>query len=85
MKSVHKCIFNFHNHTVLLRFGRGIFVTYGLLAGMAFAAGTTAALLYHAALGDELGPIIRFYGLFLFPAVILGSREEEERVVSYHT
>ncbi len=72
MKTPHKGIFNFHNHTVLLRFGRGIFVTYGLLTGAAFAAGTIAALLYHAAKrGDELWPMIQFYGTILFPSVIL--------------
>jgi hypothetical protein len=44
---------DFHNKTILFRVGDWIFVTYGLLAGIAFFFGFTTTVWYMAMLGQD--------------------------------
>ncbi len=65
---------NFHNKTILFRAGNWIFVTYGLLAGLAFLVGQTTANWYHGVVGAKPIEIAPYYTFFLIPMVLMGAR-----------
>jgi len=65
---------HFHDNTVLLRRGRLVFVTYGLLAAAAFLAGMLAAVSYAAGSGQSARDLVVFGTLILVPSILLGSR-----------
>lgn len=65
---------DFHNRTILFRAGNFIFVTYGLIAAIAFGTTTMTAFWYNASTGVDIGSLAKFYLLFMLPAVLLGAR-----------
>lgn len=67
-------LLDLHNHTVLVRLGNWIFVTYGLVAGAAFFIGFSTGLWYDAMAAQDVASKARFYVFLLLPAVLIGSR-----------
>lgn len=65
---------DFHNRTIFFRFGNWIFVTYGVLAGLAFFVGWSTALWFNAMQGMDTRQIGTFYLFFMLPAVLIGAR-----------
>ncbi len=65
---------DFHNKTILFRFGDWIFVTYGVLAGLAFFFGFTTATWYMAMVGQDPGVIAAMFLFFTIPSVLMVSR-----------
>ncbi len=65
---------DFHNHTVLFKAGRVIFVTYGLFVAAAFIAGTGVAAVYSQMIGLDPIQLLGFSSLILLPAVLIGAR-----------
>jgi prolipoprotein diacylglyceryl transferase len=65
---------DFHNKTILFRVGDWIFVTYGLLAGVAFVVGFTTATWYMAMLGTDPASIAAMFLFFTIPSVLMVSR-----------
>ncbi len=65
---------SFHNRTILFRAGNWIFVTYGLLAGLAFVVGQTTAFWYHGVVGAKPVVVSPYYTFFLIPMVLMGAR-----------
>lgn len=67
-------LLDFHNRTILFRVGDFIFVTYGLIAGLAFFIAVAGAFRYNAMTGAELTSLGKFYLLFMLPSVLLFAR-----------
>jgi prolipoprotein diacylglyceryl transferase len=65
---------DFHNRTILFRFGNWIFVTYGVLAGFAFFIGWSTALWFNTMEGMDTHHIAAFYLFVMLPAVLIGAR-----------
>ena len=65
---------DFHNRTVLFRAGDFIFVTYGLIAAIAFGMATVTAFWYNATTGVDLTALGKFYLFAMLPSVLLFAR-----------
>lgn len=65
---------DFHNKTILFRVGNWIFVTYGIIAGLAFLIGFSTATWYMGMLGSDPVHIAALYLLFVIPSVLMVSR-----------
>ncbi|MGB1012537.1 MAG: prolipoprotein diacylglyceryl transferase [Nannocystaceae bacterium] len=65
---------NLHNQTILFRAGDWIFVTYGLLAGLAFVVGQSTAFWYFGVIGANPVQLAAYYTFFLTPMVLMGAR-----------
>jgi phosphatidylglycerol:prolipoprotein diacylglycerol transferase len=65
---------DFHNRTILFRTGDVIFVTYGLIAAIAFGMTAITAFWFNATSGIDISALGKFYLLFMLPAVLLGAR-----------
>ena len=52
---------DFHNKTILFRFGHWIFVTYGMIAGLAFLVGVSTAVWYMGMVGSDPAQLAPFY------------------------
>lgn len=65
---------DFHNKTILFRFGDWIIVTYGMIAGLAFFVGVSTATWYMAMLGSDPAQIAAFYLFFAVPSILMVSR-----------
>ncbi len=67
-------LMDFHNKTVLFRFGDFVFVTYGLLVAAAFSAGLAIAAWYYGAVGLDPVQMVNISVLLFLPGVLLGAR-----------
>ncbi len=67
-------VLDIHNRTILFRVGNWILVTYGLLAGLAFFVGHSAALWFDGMSGQSVHEKAQFYLFFLLPAMLMGAR-----------
>ena len=65
---------DFHNKTILFRVGDWIFVTYGLLAGIAFFFGFTTTVWYMAMLGQDPAMMAAVCLFFVIPSILMVSR-----------
>jgi prolipoprotein diacylglyceryltransferase len=65
---------DFHNKTILFRVGDWIFVTYGLLAGIAFFFGFTTTVWYMAMLGVDPAMMAAVCLFFVIPSILMVSR-----------
>lgn len=65
---------DFHNKTILFRAGDWIFVTYGMIAGLAFFVGVSTAVWYMGMVGSDTGLIAAFYLFFAIPSILMVSR-----------
>ncbi len=65
---------NFHNKTILFRFGDWIFVTYGMVAGLAFLCGLATATWYMGMVGSDPVKVAAAYIFFVIPSVLMVSR-----------
>lgn len=65
---------DFHNKTILFRLGDWIFVTYGMIAGLAFLVGFTTGTWYMGMVGSDPVEIAGMYLFFTIPAVLMVSR-----------
>ena len=74
IRAFRSLLSDFHNHTVLFRKGRVVFVTYGVLMAIAFSVGSFTALTHFESAGGDPARFIQFSALLLLPMVILGAR-----------
>ncbi len=65
---------DFHNKTILFRLGDWIFVTYGLIAGIAFFFGFTTTVWYLAMVGQEPAAMAAVCLFFVIPSILMVSR-----------
>lgn len=65
---------DFHNKTILFRIGDWIFVTYGLIAGIAFFFGFSTTVWYLAMLGEDPAVTAAVCLFFVIPSVLMVSR-----------
>lgn len=65
---------DFHNKTILFRVGDWIFVTYGLLAGIAFFVGFTTTTWYMAMVGQDPAVSAAVFLFFVIPSILMVSR-----------
>jgi prolipoprotein diacylglyceryl transferase len=65
---------DFHNKTILFRVGEWIFVTYGLIAGIAFFFGFTTTVWYLAMLGQDPAVTAAVCLFFVIPSILMVSR-----------
>lgn len=65
---------DFHNKTILFRAGDWIFVTYGMIAGLAFLVGVSTATWYMGMVGADTAQIAAFYLFFAIPSILMVSR-----------
>jgi prolipoprotein diacylglyceryl transferase len=65
---------DFHNKTILFRFGNWIFVTYGMIAGLAFLVGVSTSTWYMGMVGSDPAQLAPFYLFFAVPSILMVSR-----------
>ena len=65
---------DFHNKTILFRVGDWIFVTYGLIAGIAFLFGFSTTVWYLAMIGQDPAVTAAVCLFFVIPSVLMVSR-----------
>ncbi|MBZ5714557.1 prolipoprotein diacylglyceryl transferase [Nannocystis pusilla] len=65
---------DFHNKTILFRAGDWIFVTYGMIAGLAFLVGVSTATWYMGMVGADTARTAGFYLFFAIPSILMVSR-----------
>jgi len=65
---------DFHNKTILFRVGDWIFVTYGLIAGIAFFFGFSTTVWYLAMIGEDPAVTAAVCLFFVIPSVLMVSR-----------
>jgi prolipoprotein diacylglyceryltransferase len=65
---------DFHNKTILFRAGDWIFVTYGMIAGLAFLVGISTATWYMGMVGSDPLQMAPFYLFFVIPSILMVSR-----------
>jgi len=64
----------FHNRTILFRKGRVVFVTYGLVNGLAFVLATLAALTYTRMAGRDPMVLLTASVFVVLPCALIGAR-----------
>lgn len=65
---------DFHNKTILFRFGDWIIVTYGMIAGLAFLIGVSTCVWYMGMVGSDPVKLAAFYLFFAIPSILMVSR-----------
>lgn len=65
---------DFHNKTILFRVGDWIFVTYGVIAGLAFFMGSATCAWYMGMVGGDPAQITAFLLFFCIPSILMVSR-----------
>ncbi len=65
---------DFHNKTILFRIGDWIFVTYGLIAGIAFFFGFSTTVWYLAMIGQDPAMTAAVCLFFVIPSILMVSR-----------